>query len=286
MKKIIIFWQFLITCFFLNAQSKTKIWKDIDGMKKNKVEMLIYPAAEDNNTGAAVLICPGGSYHHLGVPHEGKRTAEWFNTKGVSAFVLCYRTAGKGYHHPAMIEDVQRAMQLIRDNADKYGIDTDKVGAIGFSAGGHLVTMSGAFSDKNYLSDIGIQTETDLRPNWIAAIYPVVSMQDSIVHERSRKFLLGKDNITKENIDLFSMELQIPDDMPPTFVLASKDDDVVDYRNSIALDKALTDKNIQHSFLLFDTGGHGYGMKDTEFAISSQWREILYEWLKSINILK
>ncbi len=286
MKKITIFLAFLVVCSILNAQTKTDIWKDVEGMKKNKAKMLIYPAAEDNNTGAAVLICPGGSYHHLGVPHEGKRTAEWFNQKGVSAFVLCYRTSGKGFHHPAMIEDVQRAMQLIRDNADKYGIDTDRIGAIGFSAGGHLVTMSGAFADKNYLSDIGIQTDTDLHPNWVAAIYPVVSMQDSIVHERSRKFLLGKDNITKENIDLFSMELQIPDSMPPTFVLASKDDDVVDYRNSIALDKALTNKIIQHSFLLFDTGGHGYGMKETEFTISSQWREKLYEWLKSINILK
>ncbi|MBU3808823.1 MAG: alpha/beta hydrolase [Candidatus Phocaeicola faecipullorum] len=286
MKRFIILSIFFTVCFSLNAQSKIDIWKDIENMKGNKTMMLVYPAAANNNTGAAVVICPGGSYHHLGITREGKMVAEWFNKKGVSAFVLCYRTAGKGYHYPAMMEDIQRAIQLIRDNADKHGIDTDKIGAIGFSAGGHLVTMSGAFSNHNYLSDIGIQTETNLRPNWIAAIYPVVSMQDSIAHQWSRKSLLGKENITKKNKDLFSMELQIPDNMPPTFILASKDDDVVDYRNSMALDKALTNKNICHSFLLLDTGGHGYGMKDTDFTVSSQWREKLYEWLISINVLK
>lgn len=280
---------FMMTFFisdYIFSQSKIRTWEGVESMKKAKKEILIYPASPDNNNGAAVIICPGGSYHHLGVPHEGKKTAEWFNKQGVSAFVLCYRTSYNGAHHPAMMQDFQRCMQFVKENAAEYGIDTTRVGAIGYSAGGHLVTMAGAFGKENFLKELGVETNVGLRPDWVAAIYPVISMQDSIAHTRSRKNLIGKDNLTKENFDKFSMELQIPDDMPPIYVQASIDDDVVDYRNSIALDKALTDKNINHKFVLFETGGHGYGMKDCDFAASSHWQDTLLQWLKDTNIIK
>lgn len=258
---------------------KINIWDDVPSMKQQKTKMLIYPAAEDNNTGAAVIICPGGSYHHLGIPHEGKRVAEWFNSQGISAFVLCYRVSGRGYHHPAMIEDFQRAIQIVRDNAEQYGIDTNKIGAIGFSAGGHLVLTAGAYGTTNYLNNLAIKTETNLRPNWVAAIYPVVSMQDELAHQRSRRSLLGK-TPSQELKDMFSMEKAIPDDMPPVFLLASIDDDVVDYRNSEALSVTLNVKNIPHKYLLFETGGHGYGMKPTTFTQQTQWPFTMKEWLQ------
>lgn len=285
-KNIILFITFLLLHSLSYPQSKIRIWEGVEAMKKERKKILIYPASSDNNNGAAVIICPGGSYHHLGVPHEGKKTAEWFNEQGVSAFVLCYRTSYNRAHHPAMIQDFQRCMQFVKENADEYGIDTTRVGAIGFSAGGHLVTMSGAFGKENFIEELGVQTNVSLCPNWIAAIYPVVSMQDSIAHRKSRKNLIGKDNITKDNIDKFSMEFQIPYDMPPIYVQASIDDDVVDYRNSIALDKALADKNINHKFVLFETGGHGYGMKDCEFTKESKWQETLLQWLKDIDIIR
>lgn len=285
-KNIILFITFLLLHSLSYPQSKIRIWEGVEAMKKERKKILIYPASSDNNNGAAVIICPGGSYHHLGVPHEGKKTAEWFNEQGVSAFVLCYRTSYNRAHHPAMIQDFQRCMQFVKENADEYGIDTTRVGAIGFSAGGHLVTMSGAFGKENFIEELGVQTNVSLCPNWIAAIYPVVSMQDSIAHRKSRKNLIGKDNITKDNIDKFSMEFQIPYDMPPIYVQASIDDDVVDYRNSVALDKALVDKNINHKFVLFETGGHGYGMKDCEFTKESKWQETLLQWLKDIDIIR
>lgn len=284
-----VFILFFVLFFSYNhifSQSKIRIWEGIELMKDEKKEILIYPASDNNNNGAAVIICPGGSYHHLGVPHEGVETAKWFNKHGVSAFVLCYRTAYNGAHHPAMIEDFQRCMQFVKENADNYGIDTTRVGTIGFSAGGHLAIMSGAFGNDNYLDNLGIETNIGLRPNWIAAIYPVVSMQDSIAHCKSRKNLIGKNNLTKENIDKFSMELQIPDDMPPIYVQASKDDEVVDYKNSVVLHKALTNKNINHKFVLFETGGHGYGMKECEFTKESKWQDILFQWLKNIDVIK
>lgn len=268
------------------SQSKIRVWEGVESMKKAKKEILIYPASQDNNNGAAVIICPGGSYHHLGVPHEGIKSAEWFNEQGVSAFVLCYRTAYNGEHHPAMIQDFQRCMQFVKENADKYGIDTTRVGAIGYSAGGHLVTMAGAIGKENFLKELGVETKVGLRPSWVASIYPVVSMQDSIAHRKSRKNLIGSKEMTQENFDKFSMEMQIPDDMPPIYVQASIDDDVVDYRNSVALVKALKDKNINHKFVLFETGGHGYGMKECDFTTESRWQDILLQWLKDIDVIR
>lgn len=261
-----------------------KLWKGEPAVKNNHVELIYFPATTAQTNHPAVIICPGGSYHHLGIPHEGIKTAKWFNSKDIAAFVLRYRVAMSGHHHPAMIEDFQRAMQLVRENADIYYINPNKIGAIGFSAGGHLVLMGGAFSNNNYLQKLGIQTAVSLRPNWIAPIYPVVSMQDSIAHEWSRKSLLGK-NPTQQQKDDFSMEINIPADMPPVFLQASKDDPVVDCRNSIYLDQTLTNHHINHKFLLFETGGHGYGMKETNFTTTTQWNELLYKWLQTIDMV-
>lgn len=283
-KNYIILFLLLLLSISSFSQEKIRIWENEDAVSDNCAKLLVYPASPENNNSAAVIICPGGSYHHLGVPHEGKKTAEWFNEQGVSAFVLCYRVSSRGYHHPAMIEDFQRAMQIVKEHANDYSIDTTKIGTIGFSAGGHLVLMSGALGKHNYLNDIGLKTSVGLRPNWVAAIYPVVSMQDSLAHKRSRESLLGED-FTKEQIDNFSMEMQIPDDMPPVFLQASKDDDVVDVRNSIVLDKVLDKKNINHSFWLYETGGHGYGMEEVKCPELLQWKENLSNWLKSIGMI-
>ena len=110
-------------------------------------------------------------------------------------------------------------------------------------------------------------------------------MQDSIAHRKSRKNLIGKE-MTQENFDKFSMEMQIPDDMPPIYLQASIDDEVVDYRNSVALHQALEDKNINHKYVLFETGGHGYGMKECEFSLESHWQDILLQWLKDIDVIR
>lgn len=275
---------FLASCFVTSAQV-VRIWQDVETVNCRKSRLLLYPAPDSNNTGAAVIICPGGSYHHLGIPHEGRRTAEWFNSIGVNAFVLCYRVSSWGWHHPAMIEDFQRAMQYVREHASVYGIDTGRVGAIGFSAGGHLVAMAGAVGMKNYLKPLGVTTSVGLRPNWVAPVYPVISMQDSIAHVRSRKNLLTR-HYTVAQRDSMSLELTVPKDMPPVFLQASKDDDVVDVRNSIAYHKALEAKGIPHAFYLYDTGGHGYGMKDCEFLRSSHWQDKLHDWLKTQKIIK
>ncbi len=232
-----------------------------------------YLPGKDSN-GIAVIICPGGSYHHLGMKNEGHLVAKWFNERGYSAFVLKYRVAMNGYSHPAMIQDFQRTMQLIREDAQNLGIDPEKVGAIGFSAGGHLVTMAGAFGNEDYLNELGIYTNVSLKPDFVIPIYPVVSMEKPYAHRWSKISLIGR-NADAETMHRFSMETQMTGDMPPVFLLACKDDPTVDYRNSMDLDSSLTKAGVNHTFILLEKGGHGFGMENG-------WDQTLYSWLKKL----
>ena len=256
---------------------------------------------------AAVIICPGGSYHHLGMSHEGFASARWFSSHGIAAFVLRYRVAYNCHHYPDQLEDIQMAIVYVREHAEEFGIDKNKVGAIGYSAGGHLVTMAGEFaSSHNELRKLGIETKESLRPDFVMPIYPVVTMQDDIAHKWSRKSLLGHQwsapNATKgwsplnfwghaysQGLkDEFSMEMNVPEDMPPVFLLACEDDPVVIYENSIRLEKALSDKNIPHLFVSYPKGGHGFGMKENSYIMKeSHWNnEKLLPWLKEIGIIQ
>ncbi len=272
------------TTFAAQNYEVIKLWDNPKDRKEVRPELRVFhPSQEQGKSKTCILICPGGSYHHLGLINEGEEVAEYFNQWGVTAVVLRYRVSMRGNHHPAMIEDFQRAMQLIHENAEKWGIET--IGAIGFSAGGHLVTMGGAFYKDNYLKKRGINVADDLlRPAFVCPIYPVVSMQDSIVHHKSRVDLLTK-KYTEKDKEHFSMEKQIPTDMPPVFLLACKDDDVVDYRNSEVLYKALMEKGISCEYHLMNKGGHGFGMIRTRSEETHNWGVILEKWLKQNNLL-
>lgn len=223
----------------------------------------------------AVLICPGGSYHHLGMRGEGHTTAKWFNSLGCVSFVLRYRVAQGGYAYPAQREDAECAIALIREHAAEWGIDPQRVGAIGYSAGGHLVTMLGAFA-----------TGTS-RPDAVMPIYPVVSMDDDIANVWSRKSLMGRrtGQEAEELKAALSMEKHIPSDMPPVYLVACRDDDVVDYANSVRLYDALQKAGVECRFASYDWGGHGFGMKNGAFMHSNHWNEALKSWLKEIGFL-
>ena len=251
----------------------------------------------------AVIICPGGSYHHLGMPHEGFASARWFSEHGFAAFVLRYRVAYNCHHYPDQLEDIQMAIVYIREHASEFNIDKNKICAIGYSAGGHLVTMAGEFaSTHNELPKLGIQTTESVRPDFVMPIYPVVTMQDDIAHQWSRRSLLGHQwsapNATlgwrpwnfwghaysQSLKDEFSMELNVPDDMPPTFILACEDDPVVIYENSVRLDVALSEKNIPHLFVSYPKGGHGFGMKENSYIMKeTHWNDKdLLPWLDEL----
>ena len=221
----------ILTTAAFTQDATIYLWRNVKGMEKQPSVMFMHkPAKNSPHTRSAVIVCPGGSYHHLGLKGEGNTTATWFVENGVTAFVLKYRTAESLYHHPAMLQDIQRAIQLVRENAEEWDIDVSKVGVIGFSAGGHLVTMAGEFwQTHDEIAKLGIQTNVSLRPDFVVPVYPVVTMQDDIAHRWSRNSLLGhgKKNQSQARKDEFSMELNVPDDMPPTYVVVCKDDPVV-----------------------------------------------------------
>jgi len=267
-----------------------RLWKEVRGMKGKPTRLFVYPAPDSLNVGVAVIVCPGGSYSHtMGIATEGFAVAEWLNSQGISAFVLKYRVGSQGYHYPAMQQDAQMAVQYVRAVADSLHIRRDRVGAMGFSAGGHLVTMMGAFYTDSVLLEVGVDSKYSGKIDFVVPVYPVVSMQEDIAHKRSRRNLIPlrwRCNRVKQVrdswIDHFSMEKSIPESMPPTLVVTAKDDPVVDYRNSVRLDSALSARLVEHRFLLYETGGHGYGMDEARAPEAAQWK---YEFLKFIQSL-
>lgn len=289
---LLLFFSSFVIQGFCGEKSRYKkiyLWQNVRGMEVNVRDTILFApkdTAVTETKKAAVVICPGGSYHHLGMPHEGFASAKWFRSVEVVPFVLQYRVAYNCHHHPAMLEDIEMAIKYIRENADDYGIDINKVGAIGYSAGGHLVTMAGVYGgSRNELEKIGVPAEVSLRPNFVMPIYPVVTMQDDICHIWSRRSLLGHREYTQELKDEYSMELNIPDDMVPTYILACRDDPVVIFENSVRLEKSLAEKNIPHRFAVYEKGGHGFGMKDGWFMKENHWNEDLRNWLEEMNII-
>ncbi|MDD6968478.1 MAG: alpha/beta hydrolase [Treponema sp.] len=287
---------FILILFFLSLQilfaqdAAIYLWKDVKGMKNEPSVMFMHKAKNPdgfNQKTPCVIICPGGSYHHLGLYNEGFCSAKWFSENGITAFMLKYRTNESFYNHPTMLEDIQRAIQIVRENAQEFGIDENKLGVIGYSAGGHLVTMAGEFFEShNELKKLGIDSNISLRPDFVVPVYPVVSMQDDIAHQWSRKSLLGK-NQSQARKDEFSMELNVPENMPPTYIVVAKDDPVVDYHNSLRLYDSLVEKNIPDCKLtVYEWGKHGFGMVDNDFMKTFHWNESLKEWLKEISIIE
>jgi len=267
--------------------SQERIW---DGTKCHDKSVTLTAYLPEGEPKAALVVCPGGSYHWHDMDTEGIRVAQWLASEGYAAYVLKYRVAGKfefaakyrtlfrGHRHPDMISDIQRAIQLVRE---RYN---GPVGAIGFSAGGHLVMSAGEYFGTNFLSRYGIEPEVSLRPDFVAPIYPVVTLSEAPVHKRSRLGLLGEWTVFKQEMrDSLSLEKHVKADTPPVFLLNCVDDPIVDYRNSVLLDSALTARQIPHLYTQYATGGHGFGAnpeKQNEY--TSQWQELFINWLKEI----
>lgn len=264
------------------AFSQINIWQGTPGHKS--VEMTPFLVPGSGNT--AVVVCPGGSYFWHDITTEGYDVARWLQRNGISAFVLRYRTAMvpafithfryifRGNRYPDPQDDLRRAITYIKARADEYGINPRHIGAMGFSAGGHLV-MSAAelFGD-------------DVRPAFVAPIYPVVTMSTDCVHKRSRRALLGDGRKNNRQLrDSLSLERHVPADCPPVFLVNCKDDPIVDWRNSVLLDSALTARNIPHRYIQYHTGGHGFGASDTKgTAECRQWRAEFLKWMKMLNL--
>lgn len=244
-----------------------------------------YLADSAKNTGIGIVVCPGGSYSWLDMEVEGIGVAEWLQSQGINAYVLRYRVPtvptvtalrvlGIGYHWPAMLTDVEDALRYVYEHAAEDGVDTTMIGTMGFSAGGHL-TMS------SYLYN-----RTEYRPKFLCPVYPVVTMSDKeLTHRRSRRGVFGWwGQFDKKKQDALSLERHIPDDCPPVFLVNCVDDPVVKYRNSMLLDSALTAKNIEHQYIQYQTGGHGFGASETKGTDEChQWKKEFLVWISNLK---
>jgi len=244
-------------------------------------EIAVYLPSKRLSTGQAVVICPGGGYWILAYDLEGTDIARYLNSIGVAAIVLKYRlpTAGnwdQKYNVP--LQDAQRAMRLVRCNAERWNIDPQKIGIMGFSAGGHLASTLGTHFDygKKMASD-SIDKQS-CRPDFMILIYPVISFTDSSTHKGSREALLGK-NPDPKLVTYFSNELQVRDDTPPTFLVHADDDSTVKSENSLLMYEALRRKKIPAEIHIISEGKHGFGLAINNAHIA-QWTENLRLWLK------
>lgn len=278
----------LLLNFTLNAQEK--IWKGTGYYDMSVTMTEFLPEGEPEY---AVIVCPGGSYHWLDWQAEGIEVAKWLASEGIAAYVLKYRTAGKiefaakyrtfirGHRFPDMQSDLQRAIQLVREKHP--GIP---LGAMGFSAGGHLVMSAGEYFRTNFLSAYGIYPEVSLRPDFVAPIYPVVTLSDNrYAHSRSRLGLLGEWTVMSAKMrDSLSLEKHVKPDTPPVFLFNCVDDPIVKYQNSELLDSALTTAGVSHVYIQKPTGGHGFGAQKSRMNNDTcTWQESFINWLHSIK---
>lgn len=226
----------------------------------------------------AVIILPGGGYQHLAIDKEGTKAAQWFNSLGIPAFVLKYRLPSDlimKNKNIGPLQDAQEAVRYVRQNAAKWNIDPNKIGILGFSAGGHLAAaLSTHYDDKIYESVYKVSA----RPDFSLLIYPVISMQNDITHKGSQINLLGN-NASQDLIDSFSNEKKVTAKTPPAFLIHATDDTVVLPENSIDYYLALKKNGVTAELHLYEKGGHGFGLgvNDT----SKYWTRDCEEWLRA-----
>jgi len=232
--------------------------------------------------GTAVVICPGGGYVHLAMGHEGAEIALAFNKIGVTAFVLKYRLPSDSIMVDRTIgplQDAQRAMQMVREHSAEWGIDSTKVGIIGFSAGGHLASTEATHFDKAVIDN---KHHINLRPDFAILIYPVITMGPG-THTGSKENLIGK-NASVQLMDLYSNEKQVTANTPPSFLVQAEDDNVVPVQNSLMFYDALVKNKVKGEIHIYQAGGHGFGLHNK--TTKDYWFDRLTNWMDENGWLK
>ena len=239
-------------------------------------------AKGQNRTGAAVVICPGGGYRVLADGHEGDAIATWLNDNGITAVILRYRMFP--YRHPIPMQDVQRAMRTVRANAGSWGIDPHRIGVLGFSAGGHLAstaTVHHALADPDSEDPV---ERVSSRPDFAVLVYPVISMRQGVTHGGSRRNLLGPEPDEKL-VALLSNDERVDAKTPPTFLVHSKDDKTVPIANSERFLAGLKKHKIKGELMVFETGGHGFGLGRSKEHETAAWPARCIDWLAEIGMI-
>lgn len=238
--------------------------------------LTVFMPARDKANGTSVIICPGGGYARLSIDSEGYDVAKRLNEMGVAAFVLKYRLPN-GQSQPdksiAPLLDAQQALRLVREQAPKYNLNPERIGLMGFSAGGHLAATAGT----HFARPVGDRPgPASVRPAFLVLLYPVISFSDSLKHAGSRDNLLGN-TPAPDQVRLYSNELQVTTQTPPTFLVHAEDDQVVPVQNSLVFYQALRRHNVPAEMHLYPLGGHGFGLHNR--TTKDQWIDRLQNWL-------
>ena len=300
MKNLNLFFALILISTALIAQDKVlKVWPNgapnsngmnepeekYDGVRVRNVsqaEMYIYLPEKNINTGAAVVICPGGGYWIEAMDHEGFEIAEWLKSKGVAGIVLKYRLP---YGHDEIPSgDTRRAMRIVRMNAKEWGINPEKIGIAGSSAGGHLASTVGTRFDTGRKESTDLIEKLSCRPDFMLLLYPVISFREEFGHMGSRKNLIGEGN-NWELVEKYSNELHVTPQTPPTFLVLADDDKGVPPRNSVEFYLALKKNNVPAEMHIFQKGGHGFGITKKNLP-SDQWPNLFFDWLKTLKIVE
>jgi acetyl esterase/lipase len=250
--------------------------------KVSRPTLTVYEPPKNKRNGTAVIICPGGGYGILAAGHEGVDVAKRFNQMGITAFVLKYRIPSDQTMQNREIgplQDAQRAIQVVREQARRYGINPGRIGIMGFSAGGHLASTAGTHYQKACIDN---PKQTSLRPDFMILVYPVISFSDSVGHTGSRNQLLGK-TPSPEKIKEYSNDQQVNPSTPPTFLVHAKDDGVK-VENSLLFAAALQNFGIPHRIHLYEAGGHGYGMINPTSEV--RWMDLVETWVQELFATK
>jgi acetyl esterase/lipase len=254
-----------------------------DGYISNVSEpsMTMVPAAVDRANGTAVIIAPGGGYVRMANTREGEQYASWLSTLGVTSFILHYRAQEFG--HPAPLQDMLRAVRLVRSRAAEFGIDPARIGVMGSSAGGHLAASAGTLFNNAAGRTGAALDNVSARPDFMMLMYPVIALDGPAAHMGSRKSLLGAAP-APELVQLMSVEKQVTPQTPPTLLIHTQADASVPVENSILFYQALTRNHVPAEMYLFEQGSHGMGMRDN-LGNASAWPKRAEEWLRARGLL-
>ncbi|MBB6004815.1 alpha/beta hydrolase [Arcicella rosea] len=302
MKKIILTFTFLLSMKYAQAQQESPLYpngvpnaKQVPNTQKSVTDkngvlrisevtvptLTVYPADADKANGTAVIICPGGGYAILAASHEGSDVASVFNKMGVTAFVLKYRLPNDNAQIDksiAPLQDAQQALRTVRKDASKYGINPNKIGIMGFSAGGHLASTAGTHFDKQ----VGeVTSEVSVRPDFMILGYPVITFKD-FGHAGSRINLIGK-TADQALIDEYSNELHVTKDTPPTFLVHAGDDTAVPVKNSLVFYEGLQKNGVLAELVIYPKGGHGFGLNNK--TTNEKWMDNVRNWMDSLGLL-
>jgi len=300
----------LLTLFLLityaiysNAQEVIKLWPDnipfsngtigeeeiSDRGRVRNIQdptITVYLPEKEEATGAAVVICPGGGYWLLAIEHEGHDVARWFNEFGVAGIVLKNRLPTSDNitnKSEVAMTDAMRAVRIARARAEDWNIEIDKIGIMGFSAGGHLASTVGTHFDYGVLDSPDPMQHYSSRPDFMILIYPVINMYEEFMHSGSMRNLLGK-NPSRDQMLRFSNDLMVTEDTPPTILIHSTDDSGVPVANSIKFYEALKKHDVSAELHIFNSGRHGYGLGRDDGTSHNLWPEICEAWMHDMII--